>query len=603
MVLVKSMSILVTLLLSVFRLTQDDPARQARELVEKLGSDRVEDREEAVRRLKQLGYPSIPFLEDAIQSHDPEVSERAARVLRVLKIRQLLTPRLVKVFPELEERLASGTDRTWMQVLVEARDGEKSAKVSWSSEDLAPFIGPALRASVGHEEQDIVCRLVVAKQIRSAIPQLVEIYLHEVSFGGPSIQALVRLQAREAIPQLLTVLPDPSPMLRRKAAYLLGRLRAKEVVSKLVRMLGDADPDAGETAAWALCELKATEGIPGIAAFLESNRPRLRCTAVLVLPRLGAKSEVPGIARLLDDFDFQVRSHAALALGELGAREMIPRILPLLKDPDEQVRWFSSSALGKLGDPATIPDLLRLLADPQPRVRWAATAALGEMGAREAIPKIRSRLEDESGEVQGGALDALVKLRAAEETVFIMPLLENESPGVRAGAVHALWKLGDWKAAPGIALRLKDSDPKVAGAAAEWFCRMGSRRGVPAMLEQGQPLWPLNLIRRPEDWKRLDQTDPGGALEVKPKELLGLLAHRHGLVLDWSEKLLDTDPPWVTRWTFNPQRSEGGTLETFMAIAGDCGELVLERDRIRVLPRDEALRFWRDWWKSEDEKK
>jgi len=31
--------------------------------------------------------------------------------------------------------------------------------------------------------------------------------------------------------------------------------------------------------------------------------------------------------------------------------------------------------------------------------------------------------------------------------------------------------------------------------------------------------------------------------------------------------------------------------------------LILEADRIRVIPADAALRFWREWWDREMEKK
>src|SRR5437762_13052923 len=51
------------------------------DLIEKLASERVEEREEAQKRLVELGEKAEPFLRKAAESKDPELSGRAVAAL------------------------------------------------------------------------------------------------------------------------------------------------------------------------------------------------------------------------------------------------------------------------------------------------------------------------------------------------------------------------------------------------------------------------------------------------------------------------------------------------------------------------------------------
>jgi hypothetical protein len=65
---------------------QDDDKHLASELVERLGSDELEVREEAARRLQALGRATEPALRKALHSQDPEVASRARRILSVIPL-------------------------------------------------------------------------------------------------------------------------------------------------------------------------------------------------------------------------------------------------------------------------------------------------------------------------------------------------------------------------------------------------------------------------------------------------------------------------------------------------------------------------------------
>src|ERR1043166_3486043 len=95
------MSMLTALALWAAVAAQDDAARQARELVEKLRSDRVEERDEATRKIKQIGRAALPDLEKLVHDKDPEVKQRVQHLLAYFDIQQRLPEALSKAFPRL----------------------------------------------------------------------------------------------------------------------------------------------------------------------------------------------------------------------------------------------------------------------------------------------------------------------------------------------------------------------------------------------------------------------------------------------------------------------------------------------------------------------
>ena len=83
------------------------PQDQVEKLISRLGSDVLEEREEAAQRLKEVGDVAIPFLRKAATAEDQEIATRATHLIRVIPIRARLTPNLLAVMPGVDDRIAS----------------------------------------------------------------------------------------------------------------------------------------------------------------------------------------------------------------------------------------------------------------------------------------------------------------------------------------------------------------------------------------------------------------------------------------------------------------------------------------------------------------
>ena len=80
-----AMPTLATLALCALLAPQSDPARQARELVEKLSSESVEEREKASQSLLRMDRGILPFLRrERAQARDKETQGRIADVIEAM---------------------------------------------------------------------------------------------------------------------------------------------------------------------------------------------------------------------------------------------------------------------------------------------------------------------------------------------------------------------------------------------------------------------------------------------------------------------------------------------------------------------------------------
>ncbi|HLF94707.1 MAG TPA: HEAT repeat domain-containing protein [Planctomycetota bacterium] len=528
-------------------LVEDDASEQAHRLVERLASEKIDDREEAALKLRELGKAALPALEKAAAHDDAEVASRARGLLRRISIQDRVTDRLLRSIPEAEHLLTSHDPHGWTEVFLEATAvrGGTRAHPELRVEDVDGLGGPAVRAAKTIQEKRSVCL------------------------------AIRRWKLRTSAPELTGFLSADDSYTRGMAALSLGELGVRESVTAIVPLLGDKDGQVRQLAVrglYAIADVRATSSI----------LPSLR------------------------DADSPCRSWAAAILARIGAKETTGEILKLLADTSDPVRRSSALALTKLGSTELGPALIGLLGPQHPRdVRAGSASMLGQLGIQEALPWIRKLLEDREFSVRGAAASALGDLGDKESRVSLEGLLDDGAITVRSRVVRALWRIGVPEAIPTLNRLLADEYREIRVSAAEGLCHLGSREGVPTLLQDWRNLVFLNALRQPKLWHALGKekfTTDGNALKSEYTELL---AKEAGRPLEGAKELTDREEGYLL-WAgradplrMDPSWRRVTIVEGLEMVASPNGSFVLEADRIRILSPDDALNFWTAWWEQE----
>lgn len=341
------------LLLAFALAAQADPIPA---LIEKLSSDRIEVREEACRKLEELGARAVPALEKAAAIPDEEVAARARELLQRIPLREAATDNLIRAVPGVIDRLVKGEPtEIFLEIAADLRArGEDRQYPALQPQDLERLAPLALRGAgeslIRPDRRSRVC------------------------------EEIIRLGLRTAFREAVDLLATGNDSARSSAARLLQRLEAREVAPQLCVLAGDGSPD-------------------------------VRLAVAGILGASKAREAVPTLRILLGDREWSVRAAAVTALRDMGAREAADDLRPRLEDDSRLVRSVAAHALGKLGARQAVPDLVRRLRDPSSDVRWWTVRALADLEARDAAGEISALLEDQAPEVRRVAAETVAALK------------------------------------------------------------------------------------------------------------------------------------------------------------------------------------------------
>jgi HEAT repeat protein len=126
--------------------------------------------------------------------------------------------------------------------------------------------------------------------------------------------------------------------------------------SELRAMLVDGDPEVQARGALGLSRLgaNARDAVPDLITLLKSPATLARQNAALALGAIGpeASPAVPALTEALKDPEWAVRRQAALALGMIGAsaKPALPALKLLDRDPQKPVREAAKRARERIGE-------------------------------------------------------------------------------------------------------------------------------------------------------------------------------------------------------------------------------------------------------------
>src|SRR5512137_223617 len=211
---------------------------------------------------------------------------------------------------------------------------------------------------------------------------------------------------RGAIPILLHALGDTDWRVRKTAVESLVAFGGDDVTNGLVQRLS-AEDNAGarNSAIEALAQIGA-EAVGQLLPLLENRDPDVRKFTVDVLGDIRDARAVPGLLAKLGDADENVRVAAAEALGKLRDRRAVDALIMCLSSADQSwLDYAAAEALGEIGDERALGPLMAAL--ERSSLREPVLESLGKIGNVNTLPPLISGLADPLRIVREASVTAL----------------------------------------------------------------------------------------------------------------------------------------------------------------------------------------------------
>src|SRR6185295_15142520 len=201
-----------------------------------------------------------------------------------------------------------------------------------------------------------------------------------------------------------------------------------------------------------------------------------------------------------------------------------------------------------------------------------------------------------------GTITALMDLGAAEALPRIFETLKTPDNSYNyTNALRAVYRAYPRESLPTCRIYLEKCTSYNGDLAAGYLCESGSREAVGLLLENAASrTWPLNALRNRTAWERLSKAKRAGTFTASLREIAAEAAREAGLeFVDLPESAKHYKAWSNVHITVGRPFRETPLVDWLDALQDKGWGLVLEGMTLKVLPRDEAAKLWRDWWEVE----
>jgi HEAT repeat protein len=237
---------------------------------------------------------------------------------------------------------------------------------------------------------------------------------------------------------LTKMLKDKDSHTRAKAARALSKIGISEAAAHIKPLLADEYEDIQEAAIAAMAALKEGVAIEEMIGMLSDKNPVLRRGSARLLGLIGDRRAVEPLGVALKDSDLRVRNAVVEAIGAIDGRDVLKYLLLALTDEDFNVRRSAAIAISRMKTKRSFESLLLLLSDADAWVRATAIKGLGQSRHGTAVKHLIAALNDKSGIVRNAAIEALAGFREKRVKIALLALLKDNDPEVRSTAVNSL---------------------------------------------------------------------------------------------------------------------------------------------------------------------
>ena len=252
-----------------------------------------------------------------------------------------------------------------------------------------------------------------------------------------SARLLGNLGAREALPELASLLRDPYTDVTLAAIEALGILEDPAASHPLLLLLSSSEPELRDAAAQALSRLPREALAPALLAYLEEGNELGWISAFEVVSTMPGAAFVPFIRKGLASADPSLVRAAVRAASRNPEFELLRELGPLLEHESPVVRIQVIDALG-MSNHGGAPALLFTRLRGSESERYFVIRALGDLRAPSAVPVVLSLFDSFDPRTRLAALEALGKIGGAEAEAFLLNCLDRAFGEERRAAAAAL---------------------------------------------------------------------------------------------------------------------------------------------------------------------